>query len=249
MKTTKFFQDALAIDWSNKTRFLGPDELEKYFSGHYSSFQLFELAGCQVKRFIPGVFGDADACCGCGKRFDWQDPREIAYLSQFTGYEGKPMPTDEQELFLLDVECLTEMAVCESCKQKLLKQYFAILACARAAKRREMAERKQKQQNARRMETFIREVAEGVYLFAGEDDDGGALLEYVLSNFVDYSALADFPDDVIKQSFSDPDIYFYLFDERTAARDREFWQRTVVQFQRDSAAGQGDTLRIIRPSK
>jgi hypothetical protein len=138
---TDFSQDPIICKWQNKALQLDPDgNIKRCFSKHYSSFELIHLAGAQPKRFLPVIIGDADECSECNKEFNWEDPATRGYLSEFKGYGGEPMPEDEKDLFLLDIDALIEMVVCEGCMRKMLRRYQALMCCSRAARRREKIE-------------------------------------------------------------------------------------------------------------
>lgn len=232
---TAFSQDAIIRKHQAKAQQLDPDgTIEKYFSG-YSFVELLRMAGYQSKRFLPAVVADAVDCSRCGEEFNWDDPQITAYIPQFEGYDGEAMPKAERDLFFLDIDSLSEMVVCANCKTEMLNRYLSLMCCAWAAARREQIEKEQSKLDAARVEKLIRDTAQNVYLFAGEDDDGGALLDYILNRFIDYSALVEVDSAKLQQAFQNKKLYFYLFEDRDTNRTPEFWARVVDEFSRAGA--------------
>lgn len=157
MTETDFSKDAIARKWQEKALRLDPDgDIQNYFSRH--SLELIRIAGFQPKRFISGIFADADECSKCNKEFDWFDPAQIAYIPQLEGYLGLSMPEDERDLFFLDVAYLAETVICQDCMRVMLRRYLSLVCCARAAKRRERLEKEQSNKFADRI---IRDLGEG----------------------------------------------------------------------------------------
>ncbi len=123
------------------------------------------------------------------------------------------------------------------------KRYKSLELCAMAAEVRECLEENQNKKEIQRIEQLVRDVSRKVHLF--DVDDNGDTSEYIIGRFVIFSALVGIEDQSLIRAFENKAFYLYLYEDRTAERNSEFWKNLIERFaaggESGSAAGAGRT--------
>jgi hypothetical protein len=204
---------------------LGGDEIRRFFSPHYSSFEILEYMSCWPARFLPLIDAQVDTCESCGKEFDWEDPDQRCYLQQFYDYGGEEMDSEDQKLFFLDNRNLSGF-VCGDCARERIKQYLAMQLCFQSARLRERSKDEEREKEVRRLEKIARASAEPLTSGGDEFD-----YLYVLNRLVDFDALIDIEatEEEIRRTFANKNFYIYLQRDKSLP-STEFWARAVAKY-------------------
>lgn len=138
----------------------------------------------------------------------------------------------------IDVDELIELNLSRIVLRRKARKYYrsqrVISLYVLAAERRAKLHLDQLRQREEEIRKIILQAAKNVYLFSGDEDDGGSMLGYILSWGVFYaSMMIDIDNEKIMRAFSQKQIYFEIYGMRAdnvSLEHPDVWTRLVEKY-------------------